>query len=712
MRHNSFLFPFLAYFFGTSVLLLFIAGVLSFKEGGYRLKIVIQNSTEFLIRMGIVQAEGDLHFGVRHPAIVKPATNVMYPSIYGFDVSASVCRGADLNNLSACYAVTQNEELLPRIVEKLNQFVPASCSAAANKGNGWLLALFLDQLPAGGPIAGLDSTGIHQRLLEHLSQCLAVLDGDNASLWHGRFSLGAEAFLVAGVLPDEPEFANVKARAFSHFMNSVYALSLTEAWPGGYNYWINSRALTFLFASDLLLNGLQGHEKEKTLVQELLLKVGLWHIYMTRPDHRFAAIGDDGPRVDLKDETLKIIDYLYKLTGNPVFSRYADYILTLHGQAAYYSGHRWMIPFLASPRASLKSESKQSALASVGHLVPDQHATFGSGAYNQVVVRSGWGGADTFFETRAPAMFSHHQHYDAGHFTLFKRAPIFVDSSVYFGTQTENRLYYSIRSLAKNTILVDRPGDIIQPNPLFKFNINEGGQRLQMPTGSAIQTVASWKANLIEGQHFSAGKMVAFTVDKDSGVYRIQQDLTDAYDNTLYDSQQRGGKVSKVLRDFVYHRPLDVLIIRDRVWPTDVDYEVTTVFHTLTEPRLQFREDAGVSLDIMLDGKPLAKMDAFSNSAIQTEVIGGPGKEYWVKVDGRSEGINFSGGVQIKPWFDNPAWRVEYSGKSTLLEKPIERAFIIQLDLTAPKATSFDFTTGQAFIGQQPVQVVEQPESR
>ena len=72
--------------------------------------------------------------------------------------------------------------------------------------------------------------------------------------------------------------------------------------------------------------------------------------------------------------------------------------------------------------------------------------------------------------------------------------------------------------------------------------------------------------------------MVAFTVDKDSGVYRIQQDLTDAYDNTLYDSQQRGGKVSKVLRDFVYHRPLDVLIIRDRVWPTDVDYEVTTVF--------------------------------------------------------------------------------------------------------------------------------------
>ena len=45
----------------------------------------------------------------------------------------------------------------------------------------------------------------------------------------------------------------------------------------------------------------------------------------------------------------------------------------------------------------------------------------------------------------------------------------------------------------------------------------------------------------------------------------------------------------------------------------------------------------------------------------------------------------FFRGVQIKPWFDNPAWRVEYSGKSTLLEKPIERAFIDSLDLTAPK---------------------------
>ena len=65
--------------------------------------------------MGIVQAEGDLHFGVRHPAIVKPATNVMYPSIYGFDVERQCLSRADLNNLSACYAVTQNENCCPEL---------------------------------------------------------------------------------------------------------------------------------------------------------------------------------------------------------------------------------------------------------------------------------------------------------------------------------------------------------------------------------------------------------------------------------------------------------------------------------------------------------------------------------------------------------------------------------------------------------------------
>ena len=77
------------------------------------------------------------------------------------------------------------------------------------------IGFVLDQLPAEGR-AGLDSTGIHQRLLEHLSQCLAVLDGDNASLWHGRFSLGAEAFPGGRCLAGRARFANVKARAFSH----------------------------------------------------------------------------------------------------------------------------------------------------------------------------------------------------------------------------------------------------------------------------------------------------------------------------------------------------------------------------------------------------------------------------------------------------------------------------------------------------------------
>ena len=58
-------------------------------------------------------------------------------------------------------------------------------------------------------------------------------------------------------------------------------------------------------------------------------------------------------------------------------------------------------------------------------------ALFGPNALNQVYIRSDWGPDATYVTFRAGDTFAHHGHYDAGHFTLFKGAPLAINSGTY-----------------------------------------------------------------------------------------------------------------------------------------------------------------------------------------------------------------------------------------------------------------------------------------
>ena len=92
--------------------------------------------------------------------------------------------------------------------------------------------------------------------------------------------------------------------------------------------------------------------------------------------------------------------------------------------------------------------------------------------------------------------------FSAGHFTIFKGAPLAINSATYSGNIfTPNRLDYAIRSIAANTLLVLRPGERVQPNRFFKDNVAAGGQRVVLPTGSDIRSVADWMHNLDHGLH-------------------------------------------------------------------------------------------------------------------------------------------------------------------------------------------------------------------
>lgn len=253
---------------------------------------------------------------------------------------------------------------------------------------------------------------------------------------------------------DSPRLQGLVSRAQGHFLDLIRALEITEAWPEGYNYWIQNRGMVISLAASAYVNGLV-NARHKDRILTLLRRIGLWHIYATRPDNRIENLGDEGSRVDLKDETRRVIDIIAQITRDPVFSGYSRYLQQLHGVESYYAGYRWGIrlfndPTLINP-AFTASATLEKGAANLTFLDTQlsRAELFGRGGMNQIYIRSDWSPSATFISFRAGHTFAHHGHYDAGHFTVFKGAPLAINSSVYGNYMSANRLNYSIRTVAK-----------------------------------------------------------------------------------------------------------------------------------------------------------------------------------------------------------------------------------------------------------------------
>ncbi|WP_088330314.1 hypothetical protein [Lacimicrobium sp. SS2-24] len=407
----------------------------------------------------------------------------------------SFCDKQNLKNVLACLAFRKDANTLNRLkqIAERQQIVP--CTAAGNRNRSWQLALALDQMKHLAPER--DYRLLEEKLTKSLKQCLEVLDGGSASLWHGRFSIGAESFLVAASLSEPKELLD---RAFYHFDQSVQALELTEGWPGGYNYWIQNRGLTFFLAVQTYLRS-----GEDSLYKSRLLRLAkrnaLWHIYMTRPDGQIQPTGDEGSRVDLKDESKKVIDLLAKITRSPETATFADYIQQRHGRASYHPSYYWLIPFVYDPSVEFLP-TKNKGLSVFDGWLPNNEI-FGEAYFNQIILRTGWGSEDTFVLINGGQQFSHHQHADAGHFTYFSDGePIAVDGAFYNGVLKKNRLYYGIRSNSKNLINLSTADTNYQPTHRFKQRVEDGTQNLSMPHGSAVISVQDWlETNRRSGKH-------------------------------------------------------------------------------------------------------------------------------------------------------------------------------------------------------------------
>ena len=496
------------------------------------------------------------------------------------------------------------------------------------------------------------------KIRKALEKTLSLLDSMSPSLWHGRFQLTCTGWILAASLdnPDSDKNKRLVAQAQAFFLDALKAIELTGGWPEGYNYWINNRAFNFIAAASAHIHLVDEPEINGRL-KKTVSRVGLWTVYGTEPSGKFVLFGDAGPRNDLKDETQRVIDLAGMITGDPVFKVYSRYLYGLHGTDGYYYSYRWGIPIFRGKAGQDFTANEQLADLSIFNSTLNKSELFGRQNFGQTIIRSDWGPDATFISFRSGNTFTHHGHYQAGHFTITKRAPLAITSGTYGSYTSPHRLDYYIRTVASNSILVLKPEEKVKPNQFFTENVSGGGQRIVMPTGSEVQSVEDWQSNLNKGRHYEGGKILAFDNSHDNFVY-ISSDLTGAYNNTKYDENGEGGKVSSITRSLVYLYNEDLLIDYDQVNATNGSYTKKWLLHSWAKPQspnetilvgdeyngILETKDATVGFEH--NGGTLQVTKLFPEDGVIRK-IGGPDYRYYVEVDGDDsdlDGKNMSEG--------------------------------------------------------------------
>ena len=212
----------------------------------------------------------------------------------------------------------------------------------------------------------------------------------------------------------------------------------------------------------------------------------------------------------------------------------------------------------------------------------------------QIYMRSGWTPDATYCSFTAGPVITQHKHYDDNNFIIYKYDHLALDTGDR-GLQNDlNLAYYYGQSVAHNVILIHKDGE---ERATFwgsktddpKANLNYGGQ-----------------VNL-EGS-----KVIGFETN-DKYTY-IASDAAKSY----------GPKAEECVRQFVFLYP-DWFVVYDRVASSEAGMEKDWLLHFKNRPEIKgnlLRADSG-------NGRLFCQ--TFLPEKRRVELIGGPGKEFWVR---------------------------------------------------------------------------------
>lgn len=573
-----------------------------------------------------------------------------------------------LHQLS-CYVQTGRADARTRLLEVADRFKLMPPEDAAIAGNGWRLALLYDVVMIEG-LEPATKQAIEAKLSEGIRQTLRVLDDDSATLYHHRATLASHAYSMAVALgKDTEESKGLFTRVWRHFADISAAVKLSGVWPEGYNYWVQNRAFPFVLAAGAYKNGTTPETYYAPLVDAYCEQMQ-WPLYAMRPDLKIEPMSDEGSRIDLAEETRPVIDMAAKLCGDGKLAQFSRFIAAHKTGNGYYYDYKWIYP-ISHGANTLAALTQKPMLSWIWQEEQSSHL-FGRGAMNQLYYRDGRNEDAVFISARAGDTLSHHGHYDAGHFSLFYHAPIIVNASRYGSIFSDNRLYFSLRSVAKNTVLVLKPNERVKPNHLFKKNVAAGGQRITQPTGAAVVNVEHWLSLKHTGKHLQGADLTAYDVDGPNYLY-MNSDLTKAYNSTWFDENDDDGKVERVQRTLAYF-PIDkTLYVIDDIEKTHPEYIAKSLFHTMAKPEfsdstvLAGTESDGIMLSTQTNygirnGKARAVLSVLEPGAPHVHIVGGHFYRFYVESDGdekQLDGELINQPKEPQPWLDNPNWRIE-----------------------------------------------------
>ncbi|MBR0459462.1 MAG: heparinase II/III family protein [Victivallales bacterium] len=270
-------------------------------------------------------------------------------------------------------------------------------------------------------------------------------------------------------------------------------------------------------------------------------------------------------------------------------------------------------------------------------------------SYGLMNVRSGFSPTDTFASVKAGARQMTHQHYDELSFVIYKNGFQALDTGCR-GNDPHHKAYYPM-SIAHNTLLIRMPDE---PFPHYWYSAN--GPRVD------------WSKFHNDGGQFAyKAKHLGFSCSPYHAV--IAADATNCY---------LRKKCKEASRIFVYIKP-DYFVVYDRLESTQPEYQKVFLLHTQGEPSKQsnyWRSQGGNGALFL---RTLLPLDA------KTEIIGGPGKEFWtngqnfpLNTPSLLREIHQSGGIQ-NTWLGQ--YRYEISPES-----PVPRVHFLSLLQAADSA--------------------------
>jgi heparin/heparan-sulfate lyase len=264
--------------------------------------------------------------------------------------------------------------------------------------------------------------------------------------------------------------------------------------------------------------------------------------------------------------------------------------------------------------------------------------------YGWMVARTGWGPDSVVAQMHVNIMnFVGHEHLDGGTFDIYYRGPLAIHSGVYQGVNggygSPHHTNFYQRTIAHNSLLIYDPDEKF---PAGKRELgNDGGQRLagDWTSGYTISEFlkGNYRTGSVEGQ--SIGTNYTY----------LKGDLTAAY----------SGKVREVKRSFVF---LDLgsgavpaaMVVFDRVVSANPAFRKYWLLQSVSDPKV-----AGSRA--IVSGRLVNTTLLPTPDNLQSEIIGGPGKEFWVF------GKNYPNAT-VPPDPEVGGWRVQLSPKQSAAE--------------------------------------------